>query len=82
MRASRIIPAVVAGAAGAATQWNHHQGGVWCKSASIQGAPSVLCVPETGKGYGVGFNKNLVSVVSLSSGRTIFVRLQPGGYGD
>jgi hypothetical protein len=83
VKASRIIPALVAGVAigaagtaGAATQWNHHQGGIWCKTASIQGAPTVLCVPESGDGYAVGINRNLVSVMSMATGRSVFARQQ------
>lgn len=62
---------------GASSQWDHHQGGIWCKTKPVAGAVSVLCVPESGKGWGVGINKNFVMVVNLATGKSAFVRLQP-----
>jgi hypothetical protein len=71
---SALIAGVILGSTGvgvAASQWSHHQFGVWCKSDySSQG---VACVKETGTGYGIGITRNFVMVMN-NRGKTVFIK--------
>jgi hypothetical protein len=71
-----VVAGVAVGAAsvaGAASQWSHHERGVWCRSGSY----GIACIPESNTGYGVGISRNAVVVMNVDSGRTVFSRYQP-----
>jgi hypothetical protein len=75
--ASAVTAAIVAPLAGASALWSHRTDGVWCKTAKVSGQLAVLCVPETGTGYGVAISRNLLVVVDINKSQRVFSRRQP-----
>jgi len=71
-----LMAVAAAGTAGAvSSQWK--VGRVACKSQSVGGEPTVLCIPMSARGFGVAINKNFIVVVNSDTGKTVFSRDQP-----
>jgi hypothetical protein len=81
----KVLIATIAAALGAAataqgtSQADIRYQGVWCKThASSHG---VLCVPTTGRGYGVGITKQFVMVYNLNTGKAVKIYLHAAAGG-
>lgn len=73
-----LVAGLVAGLTGsglAASTWSQHTYGIWCKSDP--GSRGILCIKESGSGYGVGITRQFVMVYNLDTGKRMYVRYQP-----
>ncbi len=61
------------GSALAMTQWSHKGAGVFCRSQKDM----VACAPTTGKGYGIGINRNFIMVMRIKDQKVVFRVMQP-----